>query len=97
MNVRYLDRKLERVERDASYHGSLGAEVAKAFRKRMQFIRAAADERDFYAMKSLRYERLRGQREGQRSLRLNDQWRLVLRVEVAAGKTAVIIEVVDYH
>ena len=97
MNVRHLDRKLERVERDASYHGALGWEVAKAFRKRMQFIRAAADERDFYAMKSLRYEKLRGNREGQRSLRLNDQWRIVLRIEVAAGKTAVIIEVVDYH
>ena len=97
MDVRHLDRKLERVERDASYHASLGPEVAKAFRKRMQFIRAAADERDFHTMKSLHYEKLRGNREGQRSMRLNDQWRLVLRVEVAAGKTAVIIEVVDYH
>ena len=30
-------------------------------------------------------------------MRLNDQWRLVLSVEVATNKTAVIIEVVDYH
>ncbi len=48
-------------------------------------------------MKSLHYEKLRGDREGQHSMRLNDQWRLVLRIEVAVGKTAVIIEVVDYH
>ena len=97
MNVRHLDRKLEHVERDTSYHANLGPEVAKAFRKRMQFIRAAGDERDFHMMKSLHYEKLRGDREGQHSMRLNDQWRLVLRIEVAVGKTAVIIEVVDYH
>ena len=51
------------MERDVFYHASLGSEVAKAFRKRMQFIRAAADERDFHTMKSLHYEKLRGNRE----------------------------------
>lgn len=97
MNVRHLDRKLKRMEDDTSYHASFGADVAKAFRKRMRFIRAASDDRDFHAMKSLHYAKLKGDRAGQRSMRLNDQWRVVLRIETVDGKTAVIIEVVDYH
>jgi proteic killer suppression protein len=45
----------------------------------MQYIRAASDERDFYALKSLHYEKLHGKRSHQRSMRLNDQFRLILQ------------------
>jgi len=64
----------------------------------MQFIRAAADERDFYAMKSLHFEKLKGARDHQRSVRLNDQWRLVLEFE-GKGQTKVVVvkEIEDYH
>ncbi len=49
-------------------------------------------------MTSLHYEKLKGDREGQRSMRLNDQWRLILRVtQVEPGKLVVIISIVDYH
>jgi len=64
----------------------------------MQFIRAAADERDFYAMKSLHFEKLKGARDHQRSVRLNDQWRLVFEFE-GKGQTKVVVvkEIEDYH
>jgi len=97
MHVRHTDRRLLRMEQDASYDGGLGREVAKAFRRRMQFIRAAIDERAFYAMKSLHYEKLKGDRLHQRSMRLNDQWRLVLRIESTGERTVVIISIEDYH
>jgi proteic killer suppression protein len=70
----------------------------KAFRKRVAFIRAAADERDFYAMKSHHYEKHKGNRSHQRSMRLNDRFRLILEIEKgAAGRTVVIISIEDYH
>ena len=72
-------------------------EAAKAFRRRMQFIRAAVDERAFYAMKSLHYEKLKGDRSHERSMRLNDQWRLVLRIESTGERTVVIVSIEDYH
>jgi len=97
MLVRHEDRRLERMERDAAYNASFGPDVAKAFRKRMQFVRAAVDERAFYAMKSLHYERLKGDREGQRSMRLNSQWRLILRIEASGDRTVVVISIEDYH
>jgi proteic killer suppression protein len=64
----------------------------------MQFIRAAADERDFYALRSLRVEKLKGDRDHQRSLRLNDQWRLVFEFDgKGQTKTVVVKGIEDYH
>lgn len=98
MEVRFADPELDRLETDATYKGRFSDAVVTAFRKRMQAIRAAGDERTFYAMKSLHYEKLKGDRAGQRSMRLNDQWRLILRMEQeAAGRVVVVIEIADYH
>ena len=64
----------------------------------MQHIRAAKDERDFYAFKSLRYEKLQGRRDHQHSMRLNDQFRLILEYEgTGQDKTIVIVAIADYH
>jgi len=95
--VRFGDRKLERLEADAGYSAGFGWDIVKAFRKRMQFIRAAASERDFYAAKLLHFEKLSGAMAGQHSMRLNDQFRLVLRIEKEPTKVVVIVELVDYH
>jgi len=72
--------------------------VVDAFFDDLTVIQAAADERDLYAAKSLHYEHLKGKREGQRSIRLNDQYRLILVVEEdEQGKFLHIIEIADYH
>lgn len=64
----------------------------------MQMIRGARDERDFYALKSLHFEKLKGDREGQYSIRLNQQWRLILEIEKRSNSsTVVIVSIVDYH
>ena len=64
----------------------------------MQFIRAARDEQDFYSMNTLHYEKLKGKRKHERSMRLNDQYRLILRIaEDGIGKTVIIIGIEDYH
>jgi proteic killer suppression protein len=41
-----------------------------------------------------RLEALRGDREGQHSIRINDQWRICFRWE---GSDAHEVEIVDYH
>jgi toxin HigB-1 len=65
MQVRFEDRKLERLEVDAEYRAGLSSDLVKAFRKRMQLIRSAPDEREFYMLKSLHFEKLSGKRVGQ--------------------------------
>ncbi len=98
MDVAFEDEALARLAADAGFTAGWDAAIVKAFRKRLQLIRAATDERDFYALKSLHYEKLKGDRDGQRSMRLNDQWRLILRVQAnPAGRLVVIIAICDYH
>lgn len=98
MDVRFADARLDRLEVDAAYSAGFSQGIVSAFRKRMQQIRAAADERDFYNLKSLHFEKLEGNRSHQRSIRLNKQWRLVVEIEGnAPKKTVVIIGVEDYH
>jgi proteic killer suppression protein len=51
-----------------------------------------------YSMQSLPFVRLEGDRAGQRSLRLNRQWRLVVRLETVQDvKRVVVIEIINYH
>ncbi|MFH1747709.1 MAG: type II toxin-antitoxin system RelE/ParE family toxin [Planctomycetota bacterium] len=98
MEVRFNDGRLDRLETDADYDGGHSQAVVTAYRKRLQAIRAAVDERDFYAMKSLRFEKLKGKRAHQRSMRLNDQWRLILELEGSRQeKHVVIVAIEDYH
>lgn len=98
MLVRFATKALDRLESDTQFDGGFPADVVSAFRRRMQFIRSASDERAFYAMKSLHFEKLKGDRSHQRSMRLNDQWRLVMEFAGAAQeKMVIIVSVEDYH
>src|SRR5437763_605416 len=98
MEVTFKDDSLDRLETDASYSAGFGGGIVNAYRRAMQHIRAAADERTFYTRRSFRFEKLHGDREGQHSMRLNDQWRLIVELRsVGARKTVHVIEIVDYH
>lgn len=77
---------------------SMGPDLTKQYRRKMALIANAPDERDLRAMRSLHLEKLEGDRKGQHSIRLNDQYRLIFRLRTGDdGRVAVIIEVVDYH
>lgn len=98
MEVEFDDDELDRLETDPQFTAGFAQEIVRAFRKRMQQIRAFRDERDFLNLRSLNFEKLKGKREGQHSVRLNLQWRLIL--EIRGGhpcKVVGIIEIVDYH
>lgn len=98
MEVEFDDDDLDRLETDAQFTAGHPQEIVSAYRRRMQQIRAFRDERDFYALKSLHFEKLKGDREGQHSIRLNKQWRLVLEIRGEHPcKVVGIVEIVDYH
>lgn len=54
----------------------------------------AEDLQDLKAVPGHRLEKLKGQRRGQYSIRINDQWRICF--QWVAGK-ARNVEIVDYH
>lgn len=99
MKVEFDDDDLERLDRDPRFAAGLDRAVVKGFRKRMQIIRSASDERDLYQIKGNRFERLKGSRAGQCSLVLTGNWRLIVELVKAKGQetTVRIVEVVDYH
>lgn len=98
MKVRFHDERLGQFETDPTYLGGFDKAIARAFRKVINVIRCAVDERDIRAMKSLRFEKLKGDRAHQSSLRLNDQWRLIIEIEEDQPKnTIVVVAIEDYH
>ncbi len=98
MEVEFSDSSLSRLETDLDFNAGFGPEIVRGYRKVLRFIRAAADERDFRAMRSLNFEKLKGDRSHQHSFRLNKQWRLVVEIKVSEPKnTIVVVEIKDYH
>jgi proteic killer suppression protein len=98
MDVEFDDSGLEVLERDPRSTAGRGDAVDKGFRKVMQAIRAAVDERDLYALRGLRFEKLKGKRSHQHSLRINDQWRLVVELRKEEGSKRIgVVSIEDYH
>ncbi|MEO8838837.1 MAG: type II toxin-antitoxin system RelE/ParE family toxin [Herbaspirillum sp.] len=98
MDVEFDDDDLDRLETDERFTAGHSHEIVRAYRRRMQQIRVFRDERDFYALKSLHFERLKGDRDGQSSIRLNLQWRLILEIRGNHRcKIVGVVEIVDYH
>jgi toxin HigB-1 len=98
MDLEFDDEDLDRLETDAEFSAGHAQEVVRAYRKRLQQLRSAPDERVFYALKSLHFEKLKGARQGQHSMRLNTQWRLIVELRGEHPcKVIAIVEIVDYH
>lgn len=98
MDVEFADEQWDQLETDPECNAGFSRDVVRAYRKLMQVIRAAPDERTFYGMKSLHFEKLKGDRDYQRSMRLNKQWRLIVEIKPSQPKNiVVIIGIEDYH
>jgi proteic killer suppression protein len=98
MEVEFDDADLGRIEAEAGFNAGYSLAIVRAFKKVLNFIRAAADERDFRTMRSLNFERLKGNRQHQHSLRLNRQWRLVIEIKEGNPKNViVVVGIEDYH
>lgn len=62
--------------------------------KRLRILDAATSLNDLRALPSNRLEALKGDRAGQFSIRINDQWRICFSWQ---GSDAFDVEIVDYH
>lgn len=97
MEVEFDDEALARLETDAMFTAGFGRDVIRGFRKAMQAIRAAVDERDLHRG-GARMEKLKGARQHQNSVRLNVQWRLIVEVDDRGPhRTIRVVAIEDYH
>ena len=70
------------------------AAIERAARKKLLMLHAAESLDDLRVPPGNRLEALRGDRLGQYSIRINDQWRICFRWEKGH---ALDVEIVDYH
>lgn len=61
---------------------------------RLAFLHAATTLEDLRSMRPNRLEALSGDRQGQFSIRINDQWRICFKF---AKGDAFDVEIIDYH
>jgi toxin HigB-1 len=98
MDVIFADPVLALIETDEAGKTKLPVAVIKSARRKLTVLRAAIDDRTLRNWKSLHHEKLKGDREGLRSIRLNDQFRMVFVLDESANpQTATIIGIEDYH
>ncbi len=87
----YRTREFAHGERVKAFSG-----IERAARLKLDRLQAATDLRDLGALPGNRFEALMGDRKGQYSIRVNDQWRICFEwQEGASGPSNV--ELVDYH
>ena len=72
----------------------LPPDVQRRAHRKLLLVHAAESVEDLRVPPGNRLERLMGNREGQHSIRVNDQWRICFRW---AGGDAFDVEITDYH
>ncbi len=98
MKILFQDTRLALIRTDRAFETKLPFGVIKSCRDKLIVLEAAPDERTLRNWKSLRYEKLKGDREEQRSIRINDQYRMIFTLDASQSPPILnIVEVCDYH
>jgi proteic killer suppression protein len=89
----FRDRETEKVFRRES-RTKFGRNVERAALRKLLILNAAESLNDLRVPPGNRLEKLAGDRAGQYSIRVNDQWRICFRWN---DGDAWDVEIVDYH
>jgi proteic killer suppression protein len=89
----FRDRETERIW-NGEFSRRLPQEIQEIARRKLRMINNARIIADLRVPPANRLEALKGDRAGQYSMRINDQWRICFRF---ANGQASDVEIVDYH
>ena len=90
----FADEAADACFRGEPVAGTGWQQVQRVARRKLLMVNAAAELKDLARPPNNRLEALKGDRAGQHSIRVNDQWRIcfVWKDDGAHG-----VEIVDYH
>ncbi|WP_081616370.1 type II toxin-antitoxin system RelE/ParE family toxin [Xanthomonas sacchari] len=89
----FIDKEAEKIWRGERSR-RLPADIQPVARRKLRMLNAAASLEDLRVPPANRLEALKGDRRGQHSIRINDQWRICFRWH--DGDVAEVV-IVDYH
>ena len=89
----FRDKRTQTIYRGDRVRG-LAVDIQQRARRKLRMIDAATVIDDLRIPPSNRPEKLKGDRRGQHSIRINDQWRIFF---VWKDSSASDVEIVDYH
>ncbi len=89
----FKDKQTEKLF-ESSRSRRIPTEIMERARRKLMSLHAAHVLDDLRVPPSNHLERLKGDREGQYSIRINDQWRICFRFE---DGDAFDVEICDYH
>lgn len=89
----FRDAETERLWTE-EYSRRIPASLRKVALRKLQMLNAAATLADLLAPPGNRLERLKGDREGQHSIRINDHFRICFEWR---ENSAYDVEIADYH
>lgn len=93
MIVSFRDKSVEQVARGKAPKG-FPSDLVQSARRKLYMIENAVELRDLMLPPGNRLEALKGDRSGQHSIRINDQWRICF---LWRDDGAHDVEIVDYH
>ena len=98
MRIEFATDDLARICTDEAHRMGLPFAVIKAARRKLILVEAACDERDLRNWKSLNYKKRQNSPDGQRSIRVNDQYRIVFVIaDDEKPPVVTITEIGDTH
>ncbi|MCP5094856.1 MAG: plasmid maintenance system killer family protein [Chloroflexi bacterium] len=89
----FTSKETEKVFR-RTFSRKLPQDIQKAAYRRLAYLHSAKKLKDLLIPPSNRLEQLSGNRQGQHSIRINDQWRICFKWH---DGDAYEVEIVDYH
>lgn len=89
----FADKEAERIF-GRKFSRKLPGDIQRIARRKLEVLDAAESLNDLRVPPSNRLEKLKGNRERQHSIRLNDQWRICFEWR---GTDAFEVEMIDYH
>lgn len=88
MDIEFADKKLELIETDEAHKTRLPFAIIDSMRNKLGFLRSVPDERSIRSWRSLHYEKMEGE---EKSIRLNDKFRLIFTIETTCSPNKITI------
>ncbi len=89
----FADKEAEKIF-GREFSRKLPNDIQRIARRKLEVLDAAESLNDLHVPPSNRLEKLKGERGGQYSVRVNNQWRICFEWR---GDDAYEVEIVDYH